>query len=329
MNQFVMEKIIDAIRERQRRETSDSSLIDSAKFYSIFPLPSENISTKIASVDGGQSELFATPTSAVYILRVASVVYQQNRCLQRSSRTWFALLAISDSALIVDLFDEQGVQCTKEFLLSSLVALPQRDDFLTFSPYAGFVREYLELEEYQRVAGDLKQGDILLRDGLLSNLSVHSQLSELSTFCQHHGVALLGFAKTTTLKTEQGESFPGALARVALQGSWYYHHYHRGGDTFSTFFVKLHARTQYIFHVETLSGADVRPTFSQLAHHARDPIFLGYPYGLIAVDQLARVSNQEQSYFKMLFESRSGSFWKELQPLRNAVNAHAILDTIH
>lgn len=328
MNKFVMEKIIDTLRERQRRETSDSSLIDSAKFYSISPLSSENISTKIASVDGGQSELFATPAYAVYILRVAHVVYQQNRCLQRSSKTWFALLSLSNSALVVDLFDEQGVQRKEEFLLSSLVALPQRDDFLSFSPYACFVREYLELEECQRVAGDLKQGDILLRDGLLSNLSVHSQLSELSAFCQHHGVALLGFAKTTTLKTEQGESLPGALARVAPQGSWYYHH-HRGGDTFSTFFVKLHARTQYIFHVETLSGADAQHTFSQLAHPACDPIFLGYPYGLIAVDQLARVSNQEQSYFKTLFEARAGAFWKELQPQRNAVNTHAILDTIH
>ena len=338
MNKQAMVKIIDALRERQHTEKSDASSIDPAHFYPISPvssaMSSELLSVKIASVDGGQAELFATPTYAVYVLRVASVVYRQNQCLQRSSQMWFALLSLANDLLVVDLFDEQGMHRKEKFLLSSISSLPQPEDFLSFSPYAGFVRASLELQECQHLAEQLSSGDLLLRDGLLSNLAVHPQLSELSVSCQRHGIVLLGFAKTTTLKTEHGESFPGALARVAPQGRWYYtteYTSHLGvfSTTFATSFVKLHYKAQYIFHVETLSDGDPFPLFSQLAHHACDPIFLGYPYGLIAVDQLARVSNQEQSYFKTLFESRSGSLWKELEPQRNAVNAHHILDRIH
>jgi len=326
VNKQVMEKIINIMRERQNGSESLFSSISLGNFHPLLPLSSELLSVKIASVDGGQAELFATPTYAVYVLRVASVVYQQNQCLQRSSQTWFALLSLTDDLFVADLFDEQGMHRKEEFPLSSLTALPQRDDFLSFSPYAGFVREYLELQECQGIAESLSSGDVLVRDGLLSNLSVHPQLAQLILLCQEKNIALLGFAKTATLKTEHGESFPGALVRVAPQSSWYYS---LSSKTFSTSFVKLHSRAQYIFHVETLSDGDPFPLFSQLAHHACDPIFLGYPYGLIAVDQLARVSNQEQSYFKTLFESRSGSLWKELEPQRNAVNAHHILDRIH
>jgi len=321
-----MGKILDAVRERHNGSESLSSSISLSNFHPLLPLPFDLRSVKIASVDGGQAEMFTTPTYAVYVLRVASVVYRQNQCLQRASQTWFALLSLTDNLFVADLFDEQGIHRKEEFPLSSLTALPQRDDFLSFSPYVGFVREYLELQACQHLAQSLSSGDLLLRDGLLSNLSVHPQLSELTQFCQERSIVLLGFAKTTTLKTEHGGSFPGALARVAPKGSWYYV---LPSKTFSTSFVKLHNNASYVFHVETLSDADPLHTFSQLAHHTRDPIFLGYPYGLIAVDQLARVSNQEQSYFKTLFESRSGSFWREIEPQRNAVNAHHLLDRMH
>ncbi len=330
MNKQVMENVISAIRGREQHLKTISSSIDIANFSHLASSSSSQQTAKITSVDGGQTEVFATPTFAVYVLRVAGVVYQNNTCMQRSSQTWFALLSFEDNSLVVDLFDEQGERRKEVFLLSSLVPFPPQNDFLSFSPCAGFVREYLELQECQRVAGDLKQGDILIRDGLLSNLSVHPQLSELSAFCQQQGIVLLGFAKTTTMKTEQGESLPGALACVAPRESWYYNYTrdHTLSNAFSTFFVKLHARSNYIFHVETLSDAEPSLIFSQLAQHACDPIFLGYPYSLIAVDQLARVNNQEQSYFKTLFEARAGSLWKELEPQRKALDAHHILDII-
>ena len=59
-----------------------------------------------------------------------------------------------------------------------------------------------------------------------------------------------------------------------------------------------------------------------------DPIFLGYPYGLIAVDQGARIANEEKEFFQMQFKVTAGKDWESIASHLRSIDAHNVLDAI-
>ena len=67
---------------------------------------------------------------------------------------------------------------------------------------------------------------------------------------------------------------------------------------------------------------------TSLKNISNDPIFLGYPYGLIDVDQYVRVSDEEKNYLKIKFSAKLGKQFKKLSTEENSINAHQILDSI-
>ena len=64
---------------------------------------------------------------------------------------------------------------------------------------------------------------------------------------------------------------------------------------------------------------------SALAPYAKDPVFIGYPYGLIEADRAARVSMQESSSLQFQLKERLGS---SLGQSLASKNAHSILDKL-
>ena len=93
------------------------------------------------------------------------------------------------------------------------------------------------------------------------------------------------------------------------------------------FFAKLHKNSSRIFRFEIFKEQkpELNTIFSILANNSKDPVFLGYPYGLIEADKLARVSNDEADLLRSslgirLEKSQISSF--------NQRNAHNILDSI-
>ena len=68
---------------------------------------------------------------------------------------------------------------------------------------------------------------------------------------------------------------------------------------------------------------------STLAFNSKDPVFLGYPFGLIYADKFARVSNQEREYLRTTLKSKlSGGVLKEIESYENSLGAHGVLDRI-
>jgi hypothetical protein len=61
-------------------------------------------------------------------------------------------------------------------------------------------------------------------------------------------------------------------------------------------------------------------------HNSSDALFLGYPYGLIAVDKLARVSNEEKRSMTMNILLRAEN--KDILEYLSTTNAHDILDRL-
>ena len=77
-----------------------------------------------------------------------------------------------------------------------------------------------------------------------------------------------------------------------------------------------------------LSNENINNTVSALKQNSKDPVFLGYPYGLIEADKFARISNNEAEYLRMTFVAKACKSFDKIKQHLNALNAHSILDNI-
>lgn len=63
-----------------------------------------------------------------------------------------------------------------------------------------------------------------------------------------------------------------------------------------------------------------------LVENSGDALFLGYPYGLIAVDKFARISNEEKKNLRMNILLKAEN--KEIAEYLSTTDAHGILDNM-
>ena len=96
------------------------------------------------------------------------------------------------------------------------------------------------------------------------------------------------------------------------------------------YITKLNSKSRYCFKLEVYNK--IRYSINQIAsllkNNSRDPVFLGYPYGLIEADRFARVSNSETEYLRMRIKAAAGKGWEDIETSLHAVDAHSVLDNI-
>jgi len=127
---------------------------------------------------------------------------------------------------------------------------------------------------------------------------------------------LIGFAKST----EKYEKLLEVLQKYDNKKMWFCEIDEE--EKFVTYFSKLHNLSKKCFRIDILkrTGTENNKILGYLAAYCADPVFLGYPYGLIQADSYARVNDLEANYYKVLYEQYSK---KEL-----IKNSHDILDKI-
>ena len=140
------------------------------------------------------------------------------------------------------------------------------------------------------------------------------------------GVIVCGLSKTTNLLTKNGNSV-NALLNSLGNGVWYYKLLE--GD-FDIYFVKLNEKAKYCFRFDISNKVeyDINEVLSLLVEQSKDPIFLGYPYGLIDADKFARVSNNEKQYLRTMFMTKFGSKWSQIEKYETSLDAHDVLDKV-
>ncbi|MEW6617726.1 MAG: hypothetical protein AB1333_04930, partial [Patescibacteria group bacterium] len=133
---------------------------------------------------------------------------------------------------------------------------------------------------------------------------------------------IIGVNKTTALLCNNGESIITALESFNKKGMWCYYPLFSTHEHAVLGFVRLHALSKHVFRIEVpiAKKENIKEYASILASISCDGAFIGYPYGLIVADQLARVSNREKETLQTIFFNQAG---KEFS---TALNAHDILD---
>ncbi len=332
-------KSIDKLDTGSRAEFSD-------KRYNPVEISEDNFtglsipdsSSRIAFVDGGNAEIFSAPNISLQALRVAVSVYRGTR-REISKRKEIICLVSAQG-------DEKGITFKAEFFSEK-----EKIEPITFDPYdktmtegnnraeiskaAGIARRFLEIALGAETASELDEGDIVVLDGSLqcNYTGEKEKMENLYEQAAAGKVMVCGLSKTSRLMTDKGFPFSSALAKIAPKGAWIYSPVAEFEDEkrkADIFFAKLHPSSKYVFMLEfhETPVKEAKEAAGKIAANSTDPVFFGYPYGLIEADRLARVENTEKDYLRSKFMARAGSRWKELEELSHALDAHGVLDSI-
>ena len=323
-----MSLMISQISEQLRQKLKVFFLADDIIFNNkVIPISQENFSeiksadncvvgvtgTKIAFVDGGQAEILAGGNLSLSFIRVFVSVMQGGKKVQSVVYEFYVLTtAVYRKGEIWyegKIFQEKGEKLVNEddlVVCSIDSSIRQGAERAAISVVSSMARRFAEL----KVASQI-DADYVLLDGTLAGTYVNEE-----KYLCLLGVNVGALAKSCSLFTTCGNSPVVLLQKISpIQGCWSY--FVEG----KSYFVKLHARAKHVFRFE--GNVEM---LGLLVENSCDALFLGYPYGLIVADKMARVSNAERDGLKMKLLLREEN--REFVDYLNAVNAHDILDRL-
>jgi len=299
--------------------------IDKKNFHPIQDFRPELSNSRWLIIDGGNSIIFDSPSFCLGLIRVAGLVYEANKRISRNISEFYVLITEVDGKYIVKTFPETS--------FNGLVFDPA-DDLLkigkekcTISRIVSVIRRFAELEH----AYALDKDDIgfIILDGTLEARYPH-EIDYLNKLYLTGKAAAL--SKTCALTTKQGFSITKKLLDMSQDGaSWYYYPIvinNNPEHNADIYFIRLYGKSDYVFRFELQKGLVDGSIFSLLSMNSKDPIFLGYPYGFIDVDQNARINDEESKMLATRLAAKLGKSWNTLAKTLNSVNAHDILDKI-
>lgn len=273
-------------------------------------LPSSGKS--IAFLDGGQAEILSAGNFCVYIIRVCALIMDGLRNKREYKHEFYLVTHNSWDAQKKEtmyhstifttnqkLIDEKDLEinATDETIRQGLERAP-------LSSVANISRRFAELAIARTM-----NADFIILDGTLQPTYKNEEkyLNALPS-----NVAAL--AKTSSLLTTAGNNPVILLNKISPSGTWSY-------NAQLMHFVKLHPHAQHVFRFE--GNTEIIP---YLLPYSTDALFLGYPYGLILVDRLARISNAEKKLLSARFLLRKEH--QDIASYLHAGDAHKILDSL-
>ncbi|MFH1401106.1 MAG: hypothetical protein ABIH41_06315, partial [Nanoarchaeota archaeon] len=240
-------------------------------------------------VDGGNAAILATSHLEVHLVRVAAVRRGGHRKVV--VREFFVLVRRQEH--------DCALQCIPKQDLPSAIVADSMDQAVQR------VRRLCELSMCRH-----GEGVLVVLDGSLDQQDDEKDVSI-------DGLQIIGLSKTT----QRGGDRPLAhtLLGAGPSAAWFYPETQFGG------FVKLHPRSIHVFRVE-FRGVEVHHALGVLLKESADPVFLGYPYGLIEADRRARVSKEEVKYLRTRLLNKIHG--KDIEAALSTRDAHDILDTV-
>lgn len=339
----VIEKIRDTINEKEiftetypkfSGEGYRAHKIDIKNFHKI----SKSFSNKrIAFIDGGNAEIIGSANFSLNLLRVCYIIYQSNKKIAAKRFETFAFVkAINENDKIY--FKTTFFNLNNDLKLDE-VSFNSLDHTLMLgvnraeiSSVANAIRRFAELKLAKHIA-DNKLSDVIILDGNLQSTltNENNYLNDLYESCEKNNVISSALSKTTSLFTENGNLLSAVLESISNLDSWFYYpiaDIENRNHKAEMFFVKLHYKSRHIFRFEIFNTQKTKAeqVINELASNCIDPVFIGYPYGLVEADKIARVSKNEKESLKTMLLVKLKN--KNIEKYLSAVNAHEILDRI-
>lgn len=308
--------------------------IDKNNFHQI---EKSRLNKKIAFVDGGNAEIIGSANFSLNLIRVCCVIYQNNKKI--SSKKFEILAFINTFNENEEIYYKTSFFNLKNNLELENISFNSYDPSLmiglnraSISSVANAIRRFAELRLAKKISEE-KIAEIIVLDGNLQSTLTNENryLIGLYESCNKNNIILTAISKTASLFTHNGDLLSVVLDRISNIPTWFYHPIVKINNTnhkAEIFSVKFHSKSNYIFRFEIFNAqkANAEETINELANNCIDPIFIGYPYGLVEADKIARVSNQEKNSLKTIFLLKLKD--KNIEKYISSINAHEILDRI-
>ena|SRR3989338_559668 len=310
----MIKEISQHIRKSLVFPENDSIIFNNASYLinkkNFTPVPTLTQPKTIAFIDGGQAEILSAGNFCLSFIRVYGIVFKENKKIQDSKNEFylFTRAVWKDD----DLFYESRIFPLAEKMIEEYDILISSNDSsiktgaerAPISKIANIARRFAEISLASTIAADF-----IVLDGTLEKT-----FSNEDKYLERLGKNSCALAKSSSLFTTSGNSPVIVLNKIGSEGCWSYN------ITEKTSFVKLNSKAKHVFRFE--GNKDILPF---LTENSADALFLGYPYGLVLADQLARVSNTEKKSLQMQFLLKAEN--KEIAAYLHATNAHDILDS--
>lgn len=341
MEKHVVDKVIEKIGQKVQSTGSAVQFSDegykSVEFdkKNFRKIGGEEYNSKIAFIDGGNNSVLNASNFCLQIARVYSTIYSGNK-REKSGKKEFFLFAGSTARegkhfIDVEAFGEDIKFGSFSAFDSSLATGNHR---ASPSAAASACRKIAELREAGILVSELEKGDIIVLDrDLQATITGEKEaLDELYVKAEAKGVVVCGISKTTRLFTDTGDSAAAAVSAIAPEGDWVVPvaEAENANHRAEIFFAKLHPKSKYVFRLEIYrkQKQELGKAAAMLKKNSTDPVFLGYPYGLIEADQFARASNEEAEYLKVKLMSKAGKESGKILEYMKTLDAHSVLDNI-
>ena len=341
-------KIIELVKT-STFDSKDTCVKFSDPNYEAFPFDKNNFhpigkaekSNKIAFIDGGSSEIIKSANFSLSLIRAYYSIFQNNKRIKSEKKEFYAF---------TNAIDKDDEIFYKTEMISNEDIIPDKGDLLissfdetikqgitraNISNVSNLIRRFSELKTAAGIIDNLNEDDVIVLDGSLQCTFTNERkyMDNLYEKAAKKGVIVSGLSKTTALMTDKGNSINNALNKYNTAGKWHYgpvaeikSNEHKADISF----VKLHDKARHIFRFEICKEQKDRlgEVISLLSDNAKDPVFIGYPYGLIDADKNARVSNNEKEMLKTFFSVKFGKDWEKIKETLTSTDAHEVLDRI-
>jgi hypothetical protein len=332
-----MEQIIKKIIKKIELNKEDKPFFDNN--YKTFKLTKQNFhdifkkktDKNVIFIDGGNSEIFKSPGISLFFNRIYYTVYKNNKRVKNKKFEFFSLITCSNKedklVFKTELFQNDFDFPELEFD-SEDKTLKQGNNLVRISKIGDVLRRFAEIKISSLL--NIKDSVIVL-DGTLEPKYTYEDgfIEELF----NKDMIITGLAKTCSLLTQRGDSLISKLKKISTLKTWYYYPVafpNKKNHLADIYFVKLNKNSDYVFRFEVYNKKDydINEILFLLKQNSKDPVFLGYPYGLIEADKFARISNKETESLKLKLRIKFGKNIKKVENYLDNLNAHEILDNI-
>ncbi len=252
----------------------------------------------VGFVDGGNCTIFSAPNFLLAKVRIGYAIFSGRKKLKEDRKDYDVKCYFEDG-WVAD-YSEGIIKIETKDLLDggreNTDRIPQ------------LVRRILEIRMADSLVRSSQAGFVVL-DGTLDGTFESEELSKLSP-------NVVALSKTNTIRTVKGNSYTGLLAKL-------------GPETFvcknvlpDISFVKLN-RSPYVFRIDGILDDDL---LFWLVEHAKDPAILGYPYGLIVADRVARIPDYEVKSLRVKSFTSLGGKSSVIRELLAGRDIHEFLD---
>ncbi len=317
-----MDWIADKIKKAAAIAGTDSPFIDgstgviSASRFS--NIQKNEAAGRAAFIDGGSAEIISGQSFAAFFIRLCCVIFKGKERFTQTVKEGFVFTnLISES-------DNLKIRISSEKLIDEFeIAADDADlrsgkDLVSVGQAANLARRLSELKMCLAVQD---ANDLVILDGMIE--AKHPLEEKITSGFSKN---VIGLCKTDKMLTRKGTSLAAYLDQISPYKAWHYKAALR--EKLQVSFAKLSKESGHVFRIDSSNDSDIAVYLSILAAHSRDPVFPGYPYGLILADKLGRVSNQEKEQLRLKLMARLGKDLKKIAPFINSGNAHSILDSI-